>query len=234
MKKGDLRREQILDTAEKLFYEQGYDRTGVQDILDALHMSKGGFYHYFEAKEQLLQEICKRRWKARFDALGVELNDARLSPMDKLNRVLALTNLFEAEDAAFAALMLKVCYQDGDASILDCRRRTLIDGLAGHVERAFMEGVQSGALHARHPMDAARLILLLACDINDEACGMLADQPDSPDVMFRLIERLNAYREAIELLAGAPFGSMTVFEPGRLAAAWQSALKRLSDLEEEK
>ena len=32
MKKGDLRRGQILDTAEKLFFEQGYDRTSVQEI----------------------------------------------------------------------------------------------------------------------------------------------------------------------------------------------------------
>ena len=45
MKKGDLRRGQILDTAEKLFFEQGYDRTSIQHILDALGLSKGGFDH---------------------------------------------------------------------------------------------------------------------------------------------------------------------------------------------
>ena len=60
MKKGDLRRGQLLDMAEKLFFEQGYDRTSIQDILDALRLSKGGFYHYFDAKETVLREIVER------------------------------------------------------------------------------------------------------------------------------------------------------------------------------
>ena len=55
MKKGDLKRVQILDAAEQLFFEKGYDRTSVQDLLDALDMSKGGFYHYFDSKESVLR-----------------------------------------------------------------------------------------------------------------------------------------------------------------------------------
>ena len=47
MRKGDARREQILRTAEALFYAQGYEQTSVQDILDAIGISKGGFYHHF-------------------------------------------------------------------------------------------------------------------------------------------------------------------------------------------
>ena len=69
MKKGDIKRTQILDAAEKLFFEHGYDRTSVQDILDALDMSKGGFYHYFDAKETVLREISERRALTRFEKL---------------------------------------------------------------------------------------------------------------------------------------------------------------------
>ena len=43
MKKGDLRRQAILDTAEALFFQRGYEETSVQDILDAMGLSKGGF-----------------------------------------------------------------------------------------------------------------------------------------------------------------------------------------------
>ena len=57
MKKGDIKRVQILDAAEKLFYERGYDRTSVQDILTSLNMSKGGFYHYFDAKDSVLRAV---------------------------------------------------------------------------------------------------------------------------------------------------------------------------------
>ena len=55
MIKGDLRKKQILETAEALFTERGYEKTGVQDILDQLHLSKGSFYHHFESKELVLE-----------------------------------------------------------------------------------------------------------------------------------------------------------------------------------
>jgi len=73
MKKGDIRRVQILDAAEKLFFEQGYDRTSVQDILGALQMSKGGFYHYFDAKDSVLQAVSERRAQGRFDQLTASM-----------------------------------------------------------------------------------------------------------------------------------------------------------------
>lgn len=48
MRKGDAKRQAILDVAEKLFYSKGYEATTVQDILDVLETSKGSFYHHFE------------------------------------------------------------------------------------------------------------------------------------------------------------------------------------------
>ena len=61
MKKGDDRKQMILETAERLFYEKGYEATSVQDILDALKLSKGGFYHHFESKLSLLEAIVEQK-----------------------------------------------------------------------------------------------------------------------------------------------------------------------------
>ena len=43
----------IVSAAWKLFYEQGYDKTTVDDIVEASGTSNGSFYHYFESKESL-------------------------------------------------------------------------------------------------------------------------------------------------------------------------------------
>lgn len=232
MRKGDIKRTQILDAAEGLFFEHGYDRTSVQDILDALNMSKGGFYHYFDAKDSVLREISERRALARFDKLGAELYGARRGPVERLSLLLSLTNLFETEDTRFAALMLKICYQDGDASLCAHRRRILVDKLTPYVMDVLGEGIADGSLHSRHPMEAARLLVLLACDVDDEACGLLAREPDNPDVMLRIIEMLNTYRESVETLAGAPYGSLELFDVSRLLRAWQAATAELKRLEE--
>ena len=231
MKKGDIKRTQILDAAEKLFFEHGYDRTSVQDILDALDMSKGGFYHYFDAKETVLREISERRALTRFEKLNTELYASRRGAIDRLNLLLSLTNLFEVEETRFAALMLKLCYVDGDASIRDHRRRILIDRLLPHVNGVVGEGIQEGVMHTRHPEEVGRMALLLACDVNDEACGILAAEPDNPDCMLRILGMLNTYRDSVETVLGAPYGSLEIFDAGRLVRAWQAARDEMKMLE---
>ena len=231
MKKGDLRRGQILDTAEALFFEQGYDRTSIQDILNRLGISKGGFYHYFDAKETVLREICERKWTEQFDKLRTELYGSRMSPTDKLNLMLRQANLFETSDAHFAALMLKICYRDRDTAIRDYRRRILVDRLTSMVSDVLTEGLNQDVLHARHPMETGRLLLLLACDVNDEACDLLVEQADNPDRMIRVIELVNVYRESVELLSGAPYGTVLLFDAGEMVRAWLQATEELNRLE---
>ena len=42
-----VRRNEILDVAQRLIYTKGYEQMTIQDILDGLQISKGAFYHYF-------------------------------------------------------------------------------------------------------------------------------------------------------------------------------------------
>ena len=223
MKKGDLKRAQILDAAERLFFEKGYDRTSVQDILDALGMSKGGFYHYFDSKESVLRSVSERRAESRFEKLSSELYGVRRSPVERLNLLLGMANLFEAEDVRFAALMLRLCYVEGDASMRDHQRRILLDRLAPYVADVIDEGVRDGSFHARHPMEVGRLLLLLALDTDEEACRMLAAEPDNPDAAIGMLELLNAWRDAAENLIGAPYGSVRLFDAAKMVGDWQAA-----------
>ena len=61
MKKGDQRRDELIATAERLFYTKGYEGTSVQDILTEMNFSKGGFYHHFDSKLAVLEAICEQR-----------------------------------------------------------------------------------------------------------------------------------------------------------------------------
>ena len=49
-KTGNTKRK-IVDAAWKLFYEQGFENTTVEDIIFESCTSKGSFYHYFKGKE---------------------------------------------------------------------------------------------------------------------------------------------------------------------------------------
>ena len=43
----------ILDTAERLFIEKGYDHASLQEIIDETGLSKGAIYHHFTSKEDI-------------------------------------------------------------------------------------------------------------------------------------------------------------------------------------
>ncbi len=48
----------IVSAAWKLFYEQGYDNTTIEEIVDLSGTSKGSFYHYFDGKDALLGSLA--------------------------------------------------------------------------------------------------------------------------------------------------------------------------------
>lgn len=47
----------IINAAWDLFYEQGYDNTTIEEIIEKSGTSKGSFYHYFEGKDALLGSL---------------------------------------------------------------------------------------------------------------------------------------------------------------------------------
>jgi AcrR family transcriptional regulator len=50
----------LLAAATRLFAERGYDRTSVQEIVEAAGVTKGALYHYFDSKDDLLHEVYAR------------------------------------------------------------------------------------------------------------------------------------------------------------------------------
>ena len=72
----------IISAAWELFYEQGYEETTVDEIVELSETSKGSFYHYFESKDALLGTLAYM-----FDRKYVELEpglDQLDSSMQKL------------------------------------------------------------------------------------------------------------------------------------------------------
>ena len=53
-------RELVLDTAAKLFKENGFDGIGVADLMKNAGLTVGGFYKSFESKEDLVAQACQR------------------------------------------------------------------------------------------------------------------------------------------------------------------------------
>jgi len=55
-------REQILETADRLFYSQGYNLTGINQIIEEAGVAKASLYYHFPSKEDLCVAYLKRRY----------------------------------------------------------------------------------------------------------------------------------------------------------------------------
>ena len=71
-KSGRNTKGRIVSAAWKLFYEQGYDNTTVEDIIFESETSKGSFYHYFEGKDALLGSLSMI-FDEKYEALRQEM-----------------------------------------------------------------------------------------------------------------------------------------------------------------
>ena len=95
-------RGKIVSAAWKLFYEQGYEHTTVEDILALSGTSKGTFYHYFEGKDALLGTLS-----VLFDEKYAALMPTLPEDMDALDTLAYLNReLFAMIDASIPLELL--------------------------------------------------------------------------------------------------------------------------------
>ena len=75
-------RAKIVSAAWKLFYEQGYEDTTVEEIIEVSQTSKGSFYHYFDGKDALLSTLSSL-FDEKYEEL-METLDPEMNAMDQL------------------------------------------------------------------------------------------------------------------------------------------------------
>lgn len=138
-------RSRIVNAAWKLFYEQGYEDTTVEEIIEVSHTSKGSFYHYFDGKDALLGTLS-----SLFDEKYQELS-RRLEPeSSSMEKLLFLNSeLFGMiEDRVSVELLARLLstqlVTNGEKHLLD-RNRTYYKLL----RRIIAEGVEAGDLSSR-------------------------------------------------------------------------------------
>jgi len=59
-KSAETRREELMDAAQVLFLEKGFDATSVDEIVKRADVAKGTFYFYFKTKDEVLQALRER------------------------------------------------------------------------------------------------------------------------------------------------------------------------------
>lgn len=123
MKKQGSIKERIVETAWQLFYEHGYDNTTVDEIIQTCGVSKGAFYHYFRAKDDLLSSLSYMFDKEYEEILGTI--DPDMNSYDKL--IFLTRHLFKVIEVKVPVDLLALLYSSqvvkkGEKHLLDKNR----------------------------------------------------------------------------------------------------------------
>ncbi len=220
MKKGDARRQEILRAAEKLFYMKGYENTSIQDVLMEAAISKGGFYHHFESKLSLLEQIALARTEEGYERAERAVEGCAGDATEKLNLLFDVGGFFETGDMDYIGLMIRVIYQDGSVQLRDVIKKLRVDRYEPLLTRVIHEGAANGIFYTAYPDNLARLILLMDNALTDEIALALTGE-DAAEHMAGLVDLMGAYRSGVERLLNAPYGSVRLVGLERIAQVAQ-------------
>ena len=158
MKKGDIRKQEIIETAESLFCRYGYENTSIQNILDQLRISKGSFYHHYISKESLLEGICRKRAEQIYSSVTGFISE-KASAAENLDIILSGMIPFRDEKLSFLLMLLPV-FQLPEGRIV---RMSYCDELLAQFKAdtvaQLINGHKTGELICQTPEISADLIL---------------------------------------------------------------------------
>ena len=149
--------ERILDTAQRLFLEKGYEQTTIQDITDNLGgLSKGAIYHHFKSKEEIIDAVSDRMFFANnpFEAVRGRKD---LNGLQKLRETIRL-NQSDQERTNLTIQSIPVCKNPRLLMEMINSNRKI---LTPYYQELLEEGNRDGSIHTEYAKEIAELMPLL-------------------------------------------------------------------------
>ncbi|MCI9556435.1 MAG: TetR/AcrR family transcriptional regulator [Lawsonibacter sp.] len=151
--------QKILDTAERLFIEKGYDHTSLQDIIESTGLSKGGIYHHFASKEDIFYYVCNRIGQRNGEVLSQVRDDPALSGLDKL-RTIFKTSLHPDRQAKMFCMMPYLL--DNERFLASEMRSIFMEVAPCFIEPIIRQGIADGSIQTDAPKELAEAMMLLS------------------------------------------------------------------------
>ena len=211
-----VRRDEILDVAERLIRTGGYDRMGIQDIQDELGVSRGAIYHYFGSKEAILEAVIDRMTAAILPVLEPIAADPNMRAVDKLSAVFATAGAWKAERSGLLLAVLRSWFAPANDVV---RFRANTAGMAAMtpiLEAVVRQGAAEGDFRVTSPADTAGVLIALLTGSADALRVLIVDSLDGRATFDQVERRMAAYDEAVERILGLAPGSFTFIDRSAL------------------
>ena len=212
LKEPAVRRNEILDAAQRLLFHKGYEAMTIQDILDETHISRGAFYYYFDSKQALLEGLIERTGEQGMQLIRPILTDPTLNALQKLQIYFDSAMRWKTAQKDALIPILKVWYSDNNTLL---RQKELAAGrklMIPLLTEVLRQGNSEGLLTTQQPEQMAEVLVVLILGLSDVLGeSILAAQAGSAN-LERVEATIAAYTCSIERTLGAAPSSLKLMD----------------------
>lgn len=163
VKKPDVRKQEIVEAAMKLFLEKTYDSSTTNDVMKVLGIAKGTIYHYFPSKSALLDAVVEQMAADYLGRRLPALEDCNDGALARIACLFSRDALSDTEKDAIERL-----HQEGNVTLHARLLAVLVEQMSPVFGRLIAEGVEEGVFDTKHPLEVAELLLAGIQFLTDE------------------------------------------------------------------
>jgi len=218
VKEYDERKTELLNTAEALFYETGYEQTSVNAIIEKIGVSKGTFYYYFKSKEDLVDCLAERAGQESMERIQEAVDKEGLDALGKMNKVYEASRQWQASNVELVMTILKVMYQDENLLLRHRIQQRSLELSVPVFSQIIEQGIQEEIFDAEDPMEISEMILRIGNNLSDSTTVLFLQSEGNPENLEIIERKIILYERAVERILGAPKGSIHVLDKDFLRA----------------
>lgn len=195
VKEAEERRNEILDTAEKLFGEKGFDGTSTNDILNEIGIARGTLYYHFKSKEDILDAMIERQ-TGRLIANASEIVKKKDIPvMQRLTMTMMSLNV----SGGIGQEIMKQIHKPQNALMHRKMQTRMLNALNPLITNLIEEGTAQGICSTEYPEEVTEMVLLYSNTAFDELAELGSDERG---------KKISAFIYNLERLLGMKRGSL--------------------------
>lgn len=158
------RRKEILDVAERLFCQNGYDITSTNDILNEIGIARGTLYYHFKSKEDILDAIIQRILKEIVRKVKSIATDSSLTVLEKFTKAVLNANV----DTKLGDIVLEQVHKPQNALMHQKMQKVLLDSISPYFVIIIKEGIDQGIFYTEYPEETIEMTLTYANQAFDD------------------------------------------------------------------
>lgn len=210
LKSPAVRRTELVDAAQRLFVQKGYEATTVNDVIVATGLSKGAFYHYFRSKDDLLEAIAAKFSENSLVHVASIQNEESLDALQRLNALLALGRQWKLDHVAELRALFALILEPENALLYQRIAQAVFEIMTPALTAIVEQGAREGIFDVPDAHTVAEALLWLGNGRQSLVARVIATLDDGglDQAAKTIYARLKSEEVICDRILGLPAGSV--------------------------